>query len=849
MKISDTLDEALSKLSPKDIYTDGSHHFKEYGDRLRGGCPWHTSKSGTSFVVSKSTGQWYCSGCHIGGGPLQYLHRLNGGDGSPKGQEFIDLAKQVCERAGVDFPENADDCKDDPRRNFLSVRSALLENVIEFCKTQLTDAHFTYLEARGFSKEDIESLEVGFYDVQKLKEHLKGYDPHLLKATGVLWSKLHGYLVFPWRDDKGRALTLYFKWTSKTPPEGLPKTIALPNPKLNGESCLESKYVPYLFDRTRGENHLVLVEGVTDAALAQVKGNSRVVACVAASLSGGQVKTLKRHGIKSVTIALDPDRAGDKGIESCAKALQEAGIKALVAPRLPDDVDPDEFIHAHGIEAWNTIIEQATEYGQKRVEVPRTFTAAELRNMECREPEWIIPKILPEGSALLVGRPKMGKSFFILETCLAMACGGYALGREELQVPQRNVLYISLEDIERRLKKRIAGLNGEWSANFHMTTSWPKLDQGGLPALEAWLDLHPDVKVVVIDTWGRIKGRTNGRADAYENDVNLMEPLKTMADRRGVSVILVHHARKMSGEDPLDEVSGSTGLTGSVDAILLLRRDNLGRPTLYVRGRDVEEKEYALQREQNGGWTFAGMAEDRLTLDQQTIVDALSESEKPMSSKELAEIIGKSRPATLNILSRLNQKGITLCPSKGVYELSKPREQRERREHVNSVNDVNSRGDESSGIGFSRCDDGFSRVFTSPIKQNVNCELAPVADLEEVFTFSRCSRSSNTSNSFSFPLDLNPAAMEKMEKTGRRVLHLQDGQGASFGEDGEHGEEVSIKKCCSACQHFTPNRMDPISKPGVCPIGIDGRYSFLPTEGTGCGTFEPAACAKETNHV
>jgi hypothetical protein len=358
-RISDAIGMAISKLRPEDIYTDEAHKFKASGDRLRGGCPWHSSKSGTSFVVTQSTMQFWCGGCQFGGGPIQYLHRLNGGDGGPRGTEFIDIARELCIKAGVDFPEKEINPEEQARYTFLSERSALLANIIEFCQSQIRDDHRTYLSQRGFTDDDIAELGIGFYEVAALRKHLARYDKELLECCKVLWGALDGYLVFPWYDDRKRPLTLYFKWTSKTPPEGGPKTTALPNPKLDGKDILSSKHVPYCFDRTGGEKHLVLVEGVTDAALAQVRGDRRVIACVAAELSKGQVETLKRHRVESVTICLDPDKAGDNGVISCVKALEEAEIKPLIAPRLPDGLDPDDFIISNGIDAWKAHICQA----------------------------------------------------------------------------------------------------------------------------------------------------------------------------------------------------------------------------------------------------------------------------------------------------------------------------------------------------------------------------------------------------------------------------------------------------------------------------------------------------------
>ncbi|MGA2403557.1 MAG: hypothetical protein ABSG91_17925 [Syntrophobacteraceae bacterium] len=69
-----------------------------------------------------------------------------------------------------------------------------------------------------------------------------------------------------------------------------------------------------------------------------------------------------------------------------------------------------------------------------------------------------------------------------------------------------------------------------------------------------------------------------------------------------ISIIIVHHLRKMAADDdPFDCISGSTGLTGAVDTAVVLRRDRTGRGLLYVRGRDIEEKELALDRDSAGG--------------------------------------------------------------------------------------------------------------------------------------------------------------------------------------------------------------------------------------------------------
>jgi AAA domain len=64
---------------------------------------------------------------------------------------------------------------------------------------------------------------------------------------------------------------------------------------------------------------------------------------------------------------------------------------------------------------------------------------------------YAVPGLVPEGSVLLVGAPKIGKSWLALSIALAAADGGKALG---LDVPKRPVLYAALEDGDRRLQER-----------------------------------------------------------------------------------------------------------------------------------------------------------------------------------------------------------------------------------------------------------------------------------------------------------------------------------------------------------------------------------------------------------
>jgi DNA primase len=283
----------------------------------------------------------------------------------------VEAVRKLCDRAGVRFPERrlTPEQAEAARKN--EARRSVLDAVMEYARACLWstggEKARAYLHERGFTDEDIRSLGLGLYgSVSAAREAIlkAGHGEREAEDAAVLWVDLQGYILIPWADDYGRPLTIYGRWKEKTPPEGKTKTIALP-----GEGTKRS---PLYFDRARAAGHkdLVLVEGVFDAALLQVKGDSRAVASVAAQLNQNQVETLRRHHIRSVYICGDPDGGGDRGTLANVAALEKAGIKAYVVPRLPDGMDPDEYVQAHGIDAWKALVSRSEHaYGFRAREI------------------------------------------------------------------------------------------------------------------------------------------------------------------------------------------------------------------------------------------------------------------------------------------------------------------------------------------------------------------------------------------------------------------------------------------------------------------------------------------------
>jgi len=324
---------------------------------------------------------------------------------------------------------------------------------------------------------------------------------------------------------------------------------------------------------------------------------------------------------------------------------------------------------------------------------------------------WVVPGVLPEGVTLLAGKPKLGKSWLALGLCVAVAAGSVALGTR--QVEQGDVLYLALEDNRRRLQKRLGKmLCAPAPEGLEMATAWPKLDEGGAEALRAWLQEHPEARLVAVDTLAKIRPRTRGQ-NVYQEDYAALEELLPLAAEHEVAIVIVHHTRKMAAADPLDEISGSTGLTGGVDGVLVLKRDRgKADAVLHVDGRDIEEPaEYALKWDaETASWTIVGDAEEyRISEERKEILGVLIEAGEFLSPGEVADVLGKPRNTIKQLLWRMAQDG-QVENRNGKYGITHNRDNRVT-EETESGYPVTAVIGYSKGSEFVKCIHGFAEGF------------------------------------------------------------------------------------------------------------------------------------------
>ncbi|MFJ1995718.1 AAA family ATPase [Streptomyces asiaticus] len=290
---------------------------------------------------------------------------------------------------------------------------------------------------------------------------------------------------------------------------------------------------------------------------------------------------------------------------------------------------------------------------------------------------YAIGGLLPEGFSLLIGPPKAGKSWLALDFLLAISGGRYAVGKIAM-AGKRRVLYLALEDGDRRMQDRCRTILGDEQIPdlFHYMTD---IQPGFVvKTIQAFLRRYPDTALVIIDTLGKVMPPSMPGESAYQRDYRVAGALKRVADAHpGLAISALHHDRKAASDDFVDSVSGTHGLAGAADTIIVLaRKRQASEAVLMVTGRDVMEAEYALVMD-GGLWQLDGVdlaeaasvaqqREDSAGLGDKSveILAFIRQHDAPVRAGAVAEKFGKD---AYQYLGRLEESGRLIKVKRGWY--------------------------------------------------------------------------------------------------------------------------------------------------------------------------------------
>ena len=231
-----------------------------------------------------------------------------------------------------------------------------------------------------------------------------------------------------------------------------------------------------------------------------------------------------------------------------------------------------------------------------------TVNLDELFESVYRSKPAIVENLIYPGTYILAGAPKVGKSFLVAQLAYHIATGQRLW---DYEVKQSTVLYLALEDDHRRLQKRMNRMFGvDGTANLFFAITAKKLGEGLEDQLEEFINLHPDTRLIIIDTLQKIR-QGNGDSYSYANDYECVGNLKKFADQKEICLLIVHHTRKQQASDKFDMISGTTGILGCADGAFVLQKERRtdSSAMLDIVGRDqCDQRLYLIRNQEKLLW-------------------------------------------------------------------------------------------------------------------------------------------------------------------------------------------------------------------------------------------------------
>lgn len=324
--------------------------------RFVGLCPFHQEKT-PSFHVHRDRQFFHCFGCGKGGDVFRFVEEI-------EGVGFFDALKSLAERYGIPLPQRQTfgDAESRERDALLAMQEIALRHYRE----SLGGEALAYLRRRGVGEQAIETFALGYAPpgatlVRVLER--EGFSRGLIAASGLaveredgkLYDRFRRRLMFPIHNEQGKPIAFGGRALGDDEPK-----------YLNSSDTRLYTKKRVLFNLHRAKESIrkldcsILVEGYMDVIGLYQAGVTNAVASCGTALSEEHVRALRRHS-ERVVINFDPDSAGANAAERSIRLLLQESMRVRVLT-LEDGLDPDEFVAAHGAEAYARRLESAESY-------------------------------------------------------------------------------------------------------------------------------------------------------------------------------------------------------------------------------------------------------------------------------------------------------------------------------------------------------------------------------------------------------------------------------------------------------------------------------------------------------
>lgn len=349
---------------------------KRAGSAFRANCPFHHEKT-PSFYVTPSTQRFHCFGCGKGGDAISFVRDY-------ENLPFTDAVRKLASRAGVIILEEASDPHAEASRKSAGRMKDIHREATAWLHEQLMENPAAqhardYMKSRGFGREMAVSWSIGwmpdnpraFLDWARSKK----YSGRELVDSGIvklkeddnprsgLFVRFQDRLIFPIRNEIGDVIAFTARQLRENKNSG--KYINSPETAIYKKSK-----VFFALDRAKksilSEKAALLCEGQLDAISCHEAGVTHAIATSGTACTSEHARILKRY-TGNVLICYDADSAGMAAVEKAFRQLVPEGLAVRVV-EMPAGDDPDTFLKNHGEEAFRTLLKNAKEFFDFKLE-------------------------------------------------------------------------------------------------------------------------------------------------------------------------------------------------------------------------------------------------------------------------------------------------------------------------------------------------------------------------------------------------------------------------------------------------------------------------------------------------
>jgi len=335
----------LDRDYPKDLF--GSlPSFAPKGDGYISLCPFHEDAHPT-FLIYRDRPMFFCFACSARGDWISYLQRKEG----MGFYRILDHLKKVSGISTLDYDKTT--WNDDLNR------TTLFEMCHGFFKTKLWSDEgehvLNYLYGRGYAMGEVEGMALGFYPgYDRLRQYLvsQGIGEDVIdQYLSPVWKKdvKDQELVIPFRDTSGRLMGFVGRDISLTGPDAYRPLVSMDG--------LED--TPFLLDRARNREEVVLVEGMFDAMLIDRLETVPAIAIGTSGLNENHILAAMACGVKRFIIALGNGPAQERASADAYTLVRSKGLDAATLTIPGDSKDLDEYIRSTSLHDFRKLLKTA----------------------------------------------------------------------------------------------------------------------------------------------------------------------------------------------------------------------------------------------------------------------------------------------------------------------------------------------------------------------------------------------------------------------------------------------------------------------------------------------------------